>query len=177
MSRQLGDESLFGKPNLTPPTFDPEILESALQAIGPMTPTQSSPKPSLIYLASPYYHPRREIMYQRFRAVSYMAGELMKAGNTVFCPIAHSHPIDTTAFREDPQSHEFWMAQDLPLLEMCDMLVVARLPGWHRSRGVAEEISFAADNGTPYIFMDPDPDDPLVHLLKKQEQLDAPDHD
>jgi len=46
------------------------------------------------------------------------------------------------------------MAQDLPILACASRLIVLRLDGWDRSRGVTKEIEFAAERGIPVEFID-----------------------
>jgi hypothetical protein len=98
----------------------------------------------MIYLASPYSNPPPgSTLETRFNAVLQHAALLMEQGETVFCPIAHSHPIADWLPSERRMDHEFWMKQDLPILRACDKLVVLMLPGWEKSRGVREETAEA----------------------------------
>ena len=107
-----------------------------------------------IYLASPYSHPSPAMRILRFDAACAAAAKLMLAGATVFCPIAHSHPISSW-MREDEQSHEFWMKQDLPMLARASGLAVLQIDGWLESRGVQEEIEYALDHGIPVKYIRP----------------------
>ena len=52
----------------------------------------------MIYLASPYSHPDAVVREQRFRDVCLAAARLIRAGQIVFSPIAHSHPIASGGF-------------------------------------------------------------------------------
>lgn len=108
-----------------------------------------------VYLASPYSHPDAAVRERRFVEVSKVASALMAAGDAVFCPIAHSHPIDTIA--PLPQTTEFWMAQDLPILRCASRVVVLMLDGWQNSKGVAREIQAAEAVGIPVEFMAHEP--------------------
>lgn len=47
----------------------------------------------MIYLASPYTHSDVHVREWRFREACRAAAALLRAGITVFSPIAHSHPI------------------------------------------------------------------------------------
>lgn len=105
-----------------------------------------------IYLASPYSHPDPKVREQRFEQACKAAAELMAAGAIVFCPIAHSHPIGLWL---PNQTHEMWMAQDLPLLARATGLAVLQIDGWTESRGVQEEIDFALDHGIPVKYIRP----------------------
>lgn len=108
-----------------------------------------------IYLASPYSHPDVDVRGQRYLAACGAAGRLMRAGHVVFCPIAHSHPIETHCFPE-PESGAFWQAQDLPLLRSAGRLVVLMLDGWLQSSGIRWEIAEAERLGIPVDYLDPD---------------------
>ena len=116
-----------------------------------------------IYLASPYtsydfdYGKALQIKEERFQKVCKKAADLMKEGYIVFCPIAHSHPIDPCGDRL-PQTTSFWMEQDLPILSYVDELWVYKLPGWEESKGVREEIRFAMNNKKPVKWIEYVPD-------------------
>jgi nucleoside 2-deoxyribosyltransferase len=87
--------------------------------------------------------------------VTRIAARLMENGMEVFCPIAHSHAVAEhlpDALRYD---HEFWMKQDLPILDKCDMLIIAQLEGWKESKGVREEFEFATKKNLPIGMLDP----------------------
>ncbi len=47
----------------------------------------------MIYLASPYSHPDAVVREYRFRAACQAAASVMRSGQHVFSPIAHSHAI------------------------------------------------------------------------------------
>lgn len=107
----------------------------------------------LTYLASPYSHANPLIRESRFRAACAAAAKLMMAGEAVFSPIAHSHPIEYHFDR--PRDFEFWMGQDLPVLRRCTTVKVLRLEGWQQSRGVAKEIEVATAEGIAVEYIDP----------------------
>ena len=107
-----------------------------------------------IYLASPYSHVDPAVRVARFNAACRAAAELMNAGATVFCPIAHSHPI-SEAMGDKHVDHEFWMLQDLPLLHRSDGMCVLMLDGWLDSKGVQREIDYALANHIPVKYIRP----------------------
>lgn len=106
-----------------------------------------------IYLASPYSHPSPCVRINRWNAVCRAAGELMNAGNIVFSPIAHSHPIAVQC--DLPTGWDFWHAFDRAFIEWADAVVVLQLPGWENSVGIKAEIEIAAEIGKPVEFMAP----------------------
>ncbi len=106
---------------------------------------------SYTYLASPYTHQDPAIRILRFRAACAVAAGLMADGEVVFCPIAHSHPIDIEF--QAPQSGEFWKVQDAPFLAGCSKMKVLMIPGWRESVGVTAEIKYAVDHGIPVEYI------------------------
>lgn len=106
----------------------------------------------MMYLASPYTHSDVHVREWRFREVCRAAAGLLRAGITVFSPIAHSHPIARFGM---PTSWEFWSRVDREYLSRCDVLAVLTLPGWRESVGVQAEIQLARELGLPLIYVAP----------------------
>ena len=98
-------------------------------------------KSKIIYLAVPYAHPEYSVMFQRYQAVSKAATILTGAGYLVFSPITHAHPIASKITRE--KGWDFWQQIDLPILQICGLLLIIKLPGWEQSKGVAGEVAAA----------------------------------
>ena len=110
-------------------------------------------KDKLVYLATPYSHPQWEVEKQRYKDASAYAAKLMEEGYLVFCPIAHSHPIETYGMPE-LKSGDWWLRQDFAILKHCDELVVYKLEGWQKSYGVGKEIEYAKNNGIPIRYVE-----------------------
>ena len=106
----------------------------------------------VVYLASPYSHPDPRVRQARFQAACRAAAALLSAGEIVFSPIAHSHPIAAHGL---PTDWEFWECADGELLRRCDELLVLMLPGWQESRGVQAEIAMARELGMPVRYLAP----------------------
>ena len=104
----------------------------------------------LIYLASPYSHDQEAIRQQRFDMACKAAAWLMNNGLAIISPIAHSHPIAQYGL---PDDLEFWMRQDLPILDACKGMIVLTLPGWEESKGVIAELQIAAESDKPIWFL------------------------
>lgn len=107
----------------------------------------------MIYLASPYTAPTAKERERRFITVCKKAAELMQSGEEVFCPIAHSHPIEKYGMSER-QSGDWWLKQDFAVLEHCKKLVVYMMPGWDKSYGIKREIDFAELMGIPVEYVE-----------------------
>ena len=115
---------------------------------------------SFTYLASPYspvgdFTPivKNQLRKQRFEEVCEKAAELMLEGEKIFCPIAHSHPIEHVGMGEQ-QTGDFWLDQDLAILAHANKLKVFRMDGWDKSVGVKREIDFAVERGIPIEYVD-----------------------
>jgi hypothetical protein len=105
----------------------------------------------MIYLASPYSHADEEVRLARFHQVCIVAAELIKQDYVVFCPIAHSHPIEVHGGVGG--GWDVWIKQDIPIMERCDELHVACMPGWEESIGVQAEIEWWEKNRfTPVVY-------------------------
>jgi len=114
--------------------------------------TNTAPQ-KLVYLATPYSHPNKQVQAARFRAVNRTAAHLMLHGEHVFSPISHCHPI--AAAGGLPGDWEFWEAYDRAILASCRKLLVLRLSGWDASVGVQAEMRIAQEMGIPVEFIDP----------------------
>jgi nucleoside 2-deoxyribosyltransferase len=127
----------------------------------------------MIYLASPYTHSDVQVREWRFREACRAAAGLLRAGITVFSPIAHSHPIAAFGM---PTSWDFWSQVDRDYLSRCDALAVLTLPGWRESVGVQAEIGLAGQLGLPVVFVAPsdldleDRDPPHLDELRRLRQ-------
>lgn len=106
----------------------------------------------LVYLASPYskYPKGREAAYIK---ACQRAASLMEHGYKIFCPIAHSHAIETLGM-DYQQDGDWWLAQDFAVLENCKALFVYTMEGWDTSYGVRKEIEFAQEKGIPIVYVD-----------------------
>ena len=107
----------------------------------------------LKYLASPYSDPDPAVCEARFRAACRAAAILMQRGESVYSPIAHSHPIAEHVGNH--LDHDFWLRQDREMLRRCDAMIVLMLPGWENSRGIAAEIELADELDLEVLYMDP----------------------
>ena len=115
------------------------------------------------YLAIPYtFCPELS-----FRIANEVCAKMMTSGEVVFSPISHSHSIANHLDYSLQVDHEFWMHQDLPLLRMCEEVIVIHLwyfdpHGRHgeldgarliaQSRGVQAELREAERCNIPHRF-------------------------
>jgi hypothetical protein len=107
----------------------------------------------LFYLATPYSkHPGGPVL--AYRRAAEIAARLMRKRLSVFCPIAHSHPIATYGAL-DPLDHDLWMPLDHEFMQRCDALIVAEMDGWRESYGVTQERAHFKCLGKPTFYLCP----------------------
>src|ERR1700690_2249811 len=93
----------------------------------------------LCYIASPYS--KVADIDRAFQQVARVAAQLAKSGLTIFCPIAHSHPL-VRALGLDHRDPAVYAALNAKMLDSCNVLIVVRLEGWQDSDGIREEVEF-----------------------------------
>lgn len=95
----------------------------------------------ITYLAIPYsFAPELS-----FQIANEVAAELMQQGKIIFSPVSHSHHIANYLPKEQQNSHEFWMKQDLEILRKCkEVIIVVIGDDGHKliseSKGCRDEI-------------------------------------
>lgn len=106
------------------------------------------------YLATPYsrYPDGHEAAFSV--AVANTA-ELIKNGVTVFCPIAHTHPIVAHPNNDLKSCWDTWKRFDMIMIKKSVGLIVCKLKSWEDSVGVKEEIEYARSINKPIVYMDP----------------------
>jgi hypothetical protein len=109
------------------------------------------------YLASPYSHPDPAVRQHRFHEVCRHAARLMRAGEMVYSPIAHSHCVARFGL---PGDWGFWEGHSRAMLARCDRLAVLDLDGWQESVGVRREIEIAQAMGIPVRHIAPEANTP-----------------
>jgi hypothetical protein len=106
----------------------------------------------IIYLASPYSHPDDQVREENFRKISKVAAKMNAEGIVALSPITYGHTL--VQFHEMPTDWEFWQNFCFELLIKCDKLVVCKMEGWDKSRGVEAELSIARDHGIPIEYIE-----------------------
>lgn len=108
----------------------------------------------MIYLAVPYTHPDPSVREARFHAVNMAAAKLEQAGNHVFSPISHTHPIALCG--DLPTGWDYWESYDERMISICTKLTVLKLDGWDKSIGVTAEIKIAQRFGLEVDYIEPE---------------------
>lgn len=103
-----------------------------------------------IYLAVPYsFNPDKS-----FSIANRVAADLMSKGNIVISPISHSHPIADYLPKELRTDSNWWMKQDLPLMEFADEVHVISIGEngmdlINNSKGIQAELEYARSLNKP----------------------------
>ncbi len=91
-----------------------------------------------IYLASPYSHPEMSVRVDRFMAAQNFCVWAYDRKWAVFSPIVHWHHL---ACQYDlPFDAEHWQPQNDAMLAAAQCIYVLTIPGWKKSKGVAQEV-------------------------------------
>lgn len=104
------------------------------------------------YLATPYtkYGPG---LQRACKDAANVAGRLLQNGVMSYSPIVHGHMLATCA--GIATDYHVWIPHNKEMMRRCDALIVAHLPGWDQSVGIADEIVFFENLARP-IFDLPD---------------------
>lgn len=104
------------------------------------------------YLATPYSKYPGGVD-QAHAEACWIAARLWKAGVQVYSPIAHTHAIEKIGGLG--VGFEHWAAFDEALIAASDGMIVAKMPGWEDSEGIAAEIAICGRLGKPVRYLDP----------------------
>ena len=126
----------------------------------------------MIYLSSPYTHDDAAVRKHRYEAACRAAAALMRRGEAVFSPIAHSHAICRYGL---PTDWEFWKKQDMDMLRACDRVIVLTIDGWRDSVGVQAEIAAAKGAGKPIDYMSDDDVRAMYRHYDEEDERYFPD--
>jgi nucleoside 2-deoxyribosyltransferase len=97
------------------------------------------------YIASPYTDEDNRLRQKRYEAVCAVCAHYTDHGVIVFSPIAHWHPI--AANFKLPKHFDFWSKLNFTFIERADSLIVAKIDGWDKSKGVKAEVEYALTLG------------------------------
>lgn len=105
----------------------------------------------LYYLASPYSHVDKKVMEERYEQVMEAGVLLSKQGFLLFEPITTSH-VKAQRY-ELPTNFEWWQRHNHAVIDRCDGgIIVLMIDGWDKSKGVQDEINYAAQKDKPIIY-------------------------
>ena len=122
----------------------------------------------LVYLATPYTHYEKGIYYA-FVDAAYIGGKMLMHGVSVFSPIAAAHPMAVYSGL-DPFDTKLWLNLYEKIMEVCEALVVADMPGWEESEGVTFERKWFAKRKRPAYLLNVNK--MTVALLEEPEDMD-----
>jgi len=64
------------------------------------------------------------------------------------------HAVETVGSPGVVKDGEFWLKQDFAVLQHAKELIVFKMDGWDRSKGVAAEIKFAQELDIPIRYIE-----------------------
>jgi Domain of unknown function (DUF1937) len=106
------------------------------------------------YLATPYS--KYPLGTQRaFVDTCILTARLLKKGLNIYSPIAHDHYIALYG-QIDPHDLSIWIPFNKVIMSRCDYLLVALMPSWEKSKGMAAEIDFFNKHDKPIFKMNQD---------------------
>ena len=107
----------------------------------------------LIFISSPYSHPDDKIREDNYLKVAKFTSQLIREGAIAFSPILYGHTA--VSFKPDmPTDWNFWKEFCYTFLSKCDKMIVYKMDGWDRSKGVKEEIEYAKELGIQIIYQE-----------------------
>lgn len=108
----------------------------------------------LIYIGSPYSHQDERVRHENYLKVTKIAAHIVSTGQVAISPITYGHVLLDHA--KMPSDWEFWSDFCLTLLSKCDKILVCNtMAGWDKSKGLAEEIEYAKQNGIEIEYLAP----------------------
>ena len=106
------------------------------------------------YLATPYSKYDKGVK-EAFEEAAKAAASLIKYGIRIFCPIVHTHPLAIHGnIDNDAGDLEFWLGVDGPMMDAAVGLIVIKMDGWNKSKGVKAEIEKFREDDKPILYME-----------------------
>ena len=101
----------------------------------------------LVYVASPYSHPDRGVMQERFEVIHCVTERIIREQTFVipFTPIAYTHQF---AHIEGVD----WTEWDINFLKVCKAILIVQMQGWVVSVGVQKEKNCCQRHGIPIYY-------------------------
>lgn len=106
----------------------------------------------LIFVSSPYSHEDPKIIEENYEKVAKFVSMLATKGLTAISPIVYGHNL--LKYNDMANDWKTWEDFCLTFLHKADELWVYKMPGWNRSRGVAEEIEYAIKMNIPVKYVE-----------------------
>lgn len=107
----------------------------------------------MIYLASPYSHPEKEVRELRFRQTLSFCYPYIIGGTPLYSPIVYGHQF--TELLSAPFDAASWQDFNERMLSDAKELWVLKLPGWSASFGIGLEIAFCKTFNKPIYYKEP----------------------
>jgi hypothetical protein len=107
----------------------------------------------MIFISSPYSHPDKSVVENRFESTCELVAKLLNKGHYVMSPIVHGHNL----LKYDlPGDWEFWQGYCIDMIKRCEEVWVYNINGWEDSSGVKGEIEVAKKIGKRVFLINND---------------------
>lgn len=107
----------------------------------------------MIYLASPLFDTEQYRMAHRYGATKYWVNRLQQQTQEwIYSPILHYY-VSANEFNL-PKDYLYWRNINHQAIDLSSALWVLMLPGWEKSQGIKDEISYARRKGKRIIYID-----------------------
>ena len=113
---------------------------------------------ALGFLSTPYESDPLGLDHAYAQALALTARLTVAQPLAIFSPVVFCHPIAVEAAKTggpNPRDRGFWMGYLRPFMERSTFQVVATLPNWERSQGIAAETGYFERKGLPVFDLDP----------------------
>ena len=108
----------------------------------------------MIYVASPYTHPDRNVREQRYHDVMrFIAEHQTEYDQMLYSPIVHYH--DMAVFHDLPTNWEWWWDKNKQMMDLASAVLELRIDGWETSKGMQAEIKYAEETEMEHIVVIP----------------------
>ncbi|MCS5708713.1 DUF1937 family protein [Candidatus Berkiella cookevillensis] len=107
---------------------------------------------TMAYLASPYTHEEKNIRDTRYLVTAWMAAQLIRDGIHVFSATNHNAMLENFADLTDRL--EDWQRFNHCMIKRCDKVIVLKMPGWEKSKGIQDQIKYAQLHSIPVEMME-----------------------
>lgn len=112
----------------------------------------------VVYVAIPHTDPDPKVRDGRWHIENLAAAHIIKTQHAVVhSPITMTDPLDRVlAGSGKTLGSEYWVQFDQTFMEACSRMVIAKIPGWDKSKGIAREIKHFEAKGEPVEYLEED---------------------